>query len=48
MKFLFYTVQWWCFISAILNGNSKALIISIVGMFIGIVWVFPLFIPENK
>ncbi len=47
IRFLFYTSQWWIFISAILKGNVESLLISIVGMFIGIVWLFPLFISED-
>jgi hypothetical protein len=46
MRFLFYTVQWWIFISAMLNRNISLLLLSIVGMLVGIVWAYPLF-PED-
>lgn len=47
MRFLFYTVQWWIFISAMLNKNTSLLLLSIVGMFVGIIWIFPLFPSED-
>ena len=47
-EFLFYTYIGYTFASAVKESNVTLLKLAIAVMAIGMLWIFPLFLPEEK